>query len=154
MTEFLPSKWGHTLDDKEFTLMLEPYPGTQVIYEHLGNCEATETFVTKVYPPNTTLIVTNPCEHTDFTALGEITKLVVLSNYGDVNLGSVSKSNEVYTKEVVIKDNSNMVTLWNQIDRVEVQENTLLLCIAGTINEHIDVKKMSHGKIYFSNNFY
>jgi len=38
MTEFLPSKSGHTLDDKEFTLMLEPYPGTEVIYEHLGNC--------------------------------------------------------------------------------------------------------------------
>jgi len=30
MTEYLTSKW-HTLDDKEFTAMLEPYPGTQVI---------------------------------------------------------------------------------------------------------------------------
>jgi len=29
MTEFYPSKWGHTLDDAEITFMLEPYPGTQ-----------------------------------------------------------------------------------------------------------------------------
>jgi len=71
------SKWGHTLDDKEFTLMVEPYPGTQVIYEHLGNCLTALTSKKKVYPPNTTLIVNNPCARLSFTALGEITKFVV-----------------------------------------------------------------------------
>ena len=62
MTKFLPSKWGHTLDDKEFTLMLEPYPGTQVIYEHFSSdCPTNSTTVHKTYPPNTTLILNNPC---------------------------------------------------------------------------------------------
>ena len=103
MTEFLPSKWNHTLDDKEFTLMLEPYPGTQVIYEHFGNC-TTFNYVDKVYPPNTTLIVNNPCKNLVFTALGEITKLVVESNYGMLSLGSFPVD-EVYTREVVIKSN-------------------------------------------------
>jgi len=87
MTQFLPSKSGHTLDDKEFTAMLEPYPGTQVIYEHLGNCPTTPINVTKVYPPNTTLILNNPCQNIAFYAYGEITKLVVESNYGDLYLG-------------------------------------------------------------------
>jgi len=63
MTKFLPSKSGHTLDDKEFTLMLEPYPGTQVIYEHFADCPTEHTVMKKVYPPNTTLIVNNPCRY-------------------------------------------------------------------------------------------
>ena len=89
MTQFLPSKWGHTLDDKEFTAMLEPYPGTQVIYEHFSNCPTTTTttWVKKSYPPNTTLIVHNPCSNLSFTALGEITKFVVESNWGSLFLG-------------------------------------------------------------------
>ena len=81
MSDFLPSKWGHTLDDKEFTLMLEPYPGTQVIYEHFSSdCPTSTAKVEKVYPPNTTLILNNPCEFLSFRALGEITKFVVESN--------------------------------------------------------------------------
>jgi len=85
MTKFLPSKLGHTLDDKEFTFMLEPYPGTQVIYEYFSSdCpdKLTKRTVEKVYPPNTTLVVSNPCLYVKLTILGEITKLVVESNYG------------------------------------------------------------------------
>jgi len=57
----------------------------------------------KVYPPNTTLIVNNPCKDLRLKALGEITKLVVESNYGGVELGI--DLDAVYTKEVVIKRN-------------------------------------------------
>jgi len=122
MTEFLTSKW-HTLDDKEFTLMLEPYPGTQVIYEHLGNCPTVWTTVKKVYPPNTTLIVNNPCGYISFWSLGEITKFVVEENYGDLRLGGVDRD-AVYTKEVVVKSNHGDISLKNSMDRIEIQENT------------------------------
>jgi len=79
--------------------------------------------VRKVYPPNTTLIVNNPCTKIGFYALGEITKFVVESNYGWVDLGKFS--NEVYTKEVVIKRNygDGGIYLYNRMDRVEIQEN-------------------------------
>ena len=110
MTEYYPSKWDHTLDDKEFTLMLEPYPGTQVIYEHFSSdCPTSWTNVRKVYPPNSTLILNNPCKCINLTALGEITKFVVERNYGGVFLGL--HTDEVYTKEVVIKSNSGGIAL-------------------------------------------
>jgi len=33
MTQKFPtSKWGHSLDDAEFTALVEPTPGTQVVY--------------------------------------------------------------------------------------------------------------------------
>jgi len=122
MSDFYPSKWGHTLDDKEFTFMLEPYPGTQVIYEHFSSdCPTDDTSMKKVYPPNSTLIVHNPCANLSFTALGEITKLVVEVNWGHLFLGeSIGK---VYTKEVVIKSNYRLTNINNKTDRVEIQDN-------------------------------
>ena len=146
MSDFYPSKWGHTLEDAEFTLMLEPYPGTQVIYEHLADCPTRLSYTTKVYPPNTTLIVNNTCEYLSFKAVGEITKFVVESNVGELYLGKVP--DEVYTKEVVIKNNSGFIYHNNHIDRVEIEENTYWVSFFGTVAEHIDVKKTS-GKLYF-----
>ena len=37
-TQFLASKFGHTLEGAEFTAMLEPMPGTQKIYEWRSSC--------------------------------------------------------------------------------------------------------------------
>ena len=148
MTEFYPSKWGHTLKKKEFTLMLEPYPGTQVIYEHFGsNCPVEFTRVDKVYPPNSTLIVNNPCKDLKFTALGEITKLVVEVNYGQVFLGD--STGKVYTKEVVIKSNNYIIELNNSMNRVEIKENSATLFVWGNVAEHVDVKKSS-GELLFN----
>ena len=146
-TKFLPSKY-HTLDDKEFTAMLEPYPGTQVIYEHFGDCPTLpETWVNKVYPPNTTLIVNNPCWNLNINVFGEITKLVVERNYGGLYLGS-QETDGVYTKEVVIKSNDNWLRLNNNMDRVEIQENTSEIGVFGRVAEQVDVKKTS-GILWF-----
>ena len=123
--------------------MVEPYPGTQVIYEHFG---CTYETVTKVYPPNTTLILNNPCDVFTFTALGEITKLVVESNYGRLFLGS--NRDEVYTKEVVVKNNDGWIYLNNSMDRVEVQTNSRYLYFYGKVAEHVDVKK-ANGQFNF-----
>ena len=69
------------------TLLVEPFPGTQVIYEYIGDC-ASKDRITKVYPPHTTLIVHNACPR-NFTILGEVTKLVVEYNVhgGWITLG-------------------------------------------------------------------
>jgi len=96
--QFLPSKHGHTLDDANMTMLVEPMPGTQVIYEHITDCS--DDF-TKVYPPNTTLVVHNRCP-INLELLGEVTKLVV-----DYNpLGSIlycgDYSKPSFTREVVV----------------------------------------------------
>jgi len=80
--KFLTSKWGHTLDDAEFTLMVEPMPGTQAIFEYLNDCPESPKEKLKVYPPNSTVIVHNLCENLSFTVLGEVAKLVVQKNLG------------------------------------------------------------------------
>ena len=132
--QFLPSKSGHTLDDAEFTIMVEPMPGTQLIYEHLRDCT---TNVTKTYPPNTTLVVNNTCKKA-LTILGEVTKLIVEKNEGTLHLGWFI--DEVYTSEVVIKENKGKISLRNTMDRVEIQTNDKQLTVWGKILEHVDVK--------------
>ena len=73
--QFLPSKFGHTLDDANMTMLVEPIPGTQAIVEYIGDCANTSSFK-KVYPPNTTLILHNTCP-IFMDILGEVAKLVV-----------------------------------------------------------------------------
>jgi len=130
--------------------MSEPYPGTQVIYEHFADCPTKYTAETKSYPPNTTLIVNNPCEHFVFDVQGEITKLVVESNYGGVYLKyKYTPNDEDYpTKEVVVKSNSGTIYVYSRVARIEIQENTNEFGVYGTVAEHVDVKK-STGVLFF-----
>ena len=142
MTEqFKPSKWGHTLDDANMTMLVEPMPGTQVIYEYIDDCSKYGTWghLTKVFPPNTTLIVHNFCPLT-LTIVGEVTKLVVEynSNVGEIVLGS--GRNSVLTQEVVIRSNDGYVGLLNTVKSLEVQNNTFYMDIWGDVTEHIDLK--------------
>ena len=101
-----------------------------------------------MYPPNTTLILKNPCQHLEFYALGEITKFVVESNYGYVTLGN-RWIDEFYTKEVVIKRNARSISLNNSMDRVEIQESIGWVNFKGNVAEHIDVKKASGSFNFF-----
>ena len=141
--QFLPSKYGHTLDDVEFTAMLEPMPGTQLIYEHLSNCTGD---VKKVYPPNTTLVVHNTCKEFSHTVLGEVAKLVVERNEGTLYLGREEEL--VHTSEVVIKENARTIVICNSTDRVEIQTNSGSFVNNGTILEHVDVK-LAGGSLFF-----
>ena len=88
-----PSKWGHTLDDTEITLLIEPKPGTQFIYEYISDCSDN---VAIVFPPNSTVILNNPCDIW-IQIFGEVTKLVVEKNRGMLDLGSYGY-NEVDTE--------------------------------------------------------
>ena len=76
----LASKWGHKLDNAEITLLIEPTPGTQAIYEYISVCSS--SIKSKVYPPNSTVIVNNLCATNTLEILGEVTKLVVERNKG------------------------------------------------------------------------
>jgi len=65
-------------------MMVEPMPGTQTIYEYLSDCPTEFTSVSKVYPPNSTVIVNNACPNLWWYVLGEVTKLVVEHNDGSI----------------------------------------------------------------------
>ena len=138
--QFLPSKWGHILDDAEITLMLEPIPGTQVIYEFLNDCSRRS--LKKVYPPNSTVRVYNACP-LELTVLGEVAKLVVDYNAfnGVIWLGDLDKLNSVATQEVVIRSNYGYISLYNKMKSIEVQENAMFLSVDGDVTEHIDLRK-------------
>ena len=79
--------------------------------------------------------------------MGEITKFVVESNYGMVYLGH--SSNEVYTKEIVVKSNSGKMHLFNRMDRVEIQQSTDDIVFFGRVAEHVDVKKSSGFLLFY-----
>ena len=83
MPSTLTSKWGHILDDTEITGMIEPYPGTQYIFEYISTCE----HISRTYPPNTTLITYLATNCASLTAFGDIKKLVVLQNLGLLSVG-------------------------------------------------------------------
>jgi len=104
-TQFLTSKWGHTLDDANITALVEPTPGTQVIYEYINDCPILNdgTNHGKVYPPNSTVILHNNCLYPRWTVDGEVTKLVIEYNRGKINLGV--GFDDVFTNEVVVKHN-------------------------------------------------
>ena len=133
MTEqFLPSKF-HTLQSAEFTAMLEPFPGTQLIYEQFRDCGAG---FTKVYPPNSTVFVNNTCASGSITIAGEVTKLIVERNDGWLKLDG----NGVHTNEVVIKQSTGHLIVHNDLDRMEIQSHSGSTSVYGDISEHIDVK--------------
>lgn len=112
---FLPSKYGHILDDAQITLLVEPTPGTQAIYEYLSDCYAN---INKVYPPNTTLILDIKCG--TITVLGELAKVVVERNEdGGIFIGN-SVLDGVYTKEVVVKSSNSHIWLNNNINSLEI----------------------------------
>ena len=137
-SEGRPSKWGHVLDDAEITLMLEPIPGTQAIYEYINDCSQPGV-MKKVYPPNTSLILNIACQKY-VTVLGEISKLVVLQNKGSLELGAWGEVDLVTTEEVVIKSNQGSIYTYYSLNSVEVQQNDWLISFIGRIHEHVDMK--------------
>ena len=105
------------LDDAEMSIMVEPYPGTQVIYEFITTCGSMSS---KVFPPNSTLILSNRCTDWIFV-LGEVKKLVVLENNGEIDFGDYF--NQTYTEEVVIQNNFGVVIISNKTKAIEIQGN-------------------------------
>ena len=62
-----------------------------------------------MYPPNTTLIITNRCNHY-IAVLGEVKKFVVLENKGTIELGDYNSPNQTFTEEVVIKSSHGTIS--------------------------------------------
>jgi len=114
MPSALASKWGHILDDTEMTLMVEPYPGTQTIYEYINTCGDVE----KTYPPNTTLIATVATDCAFLSALGDIKKFVVMENLGGISIGNAF----THIEDIVIKSTSENIVLWSSVGNLEIQE--------------------------------
>ena len=82
--------------------MLEPMPGTQVIVEYISDCSSS---VSKVYPPNSSVLIHNLCD-IDIEVLGEVRKLVVIENEGNIDLRKFGTIDEVFTEQFVIKSNN------------------------------------------------
>ena len=140
-----PSKWNHTLDDAQITFMLEPMPGTQIIYEHINDCSNLN--LSKVYPPNSTVILNNTCPKLSIVILGEVRKLVVEQNYGFIDLGTYDWQQVlpvVHTEEVVIKNNDAPykfgILIYNLVDRVEIQSNRARIEFFSRVTEHVDLR--------------
>ena len=155
--EALPSKWGHNLDDAQITMMIEPYPGTQTIFEVFnGDCnrdfeelfDVDEWDEIKTYPPNSTVYVLNNCSA--ILMFGNITKLVVESNTGSVIIDSAT-DNRVYIEDVVVKSSNNILFITNEIGSFEIQDlgPGSLTQTVGKIRKHIDVKRVGeHAELY------
>ena len=94
--------------------MVEPYPGTQVIYQHLSTCGE----VNKVYPPNTTLIVNVAVDCAKLKLQGSIKKFVVEQNLGKIYFEDYSGAS---VEEVVIKSTSNELSLDVPMGSLEIQ---------------------------------
>ena len=100
------------------TVMVEPVPGTQVIYEYLSSCGHVE----KTYPPNTTLFVTLAVECAMLTAYGSISKLVVVENHGVLYLGNWNSF--AHVEEVVIRSTDGFVAITESVGSLEIQSLT------------------------------
>ena len=146
--QFKPSKWGHILDDANMTMLVQPIPGTQTIYEYINDCSA-GTF-TKMYPPNSTVIVYNQCP-IDVRLLGEVTKFVVQYNCSNSNLWLGDYNGVAFTREVVIKQNDGYMFLTNRMNSIDIQNNNSLIAVYGDVLEHIDIKNNSKDSTYYLN---
>ena len=126
-------------------------PGTQTIYEYINDCSKYSRLeeLTKVYPPNSTVILHLNCKVT-FVVLGEVAKLVVDYNSrgSRIDLGDIWNQNSVTTQEVVIKSNDGAIFLANKLASLEVQSNNSYLSVEGDVTEHIDIKNNTVNSLY------
>jgi len=102
----------------DFNVLVEPLPGSYVILEHHKSCET----LSKIYPPNTTLVVNNECGTMQLS--GDIKKFYVVNNKGHIWFGGNPAIPDTIhrTEEVTIKHNDGTINISNSVTTVDVEE--------------------------------
>jgi len=129
--------------------MMEPMPGTQAIYEYITDCPWYYKSFYKAYPSNSTVIVNNPCSMVSLYFNGDIAKLVVEANIGNLTLGEQDYTTSV-TPEVVVYQNTSRITLPSKVGSVNIRENYANIDFYDQIEEYLAVK-VNKGKIWLAN---